>query len=605
MSVANRSQIPAEPPMPSLAPKFPLALLIIALCAIHCLIGGGRPVFSLPTFALLGAAGWATFWTRRPAPQAPSTLCLRTTAALFFYLIVRAAIAPVPYLARADFFLMLGCVVTYLLTVCFFTTIRQRLIVVGVLLTLGLMHSGVAVAQAWIGEEFMLFGFLRAPMGNRASGMFISPNHLAGYLQIAGVLGLSVTWWSARKTGWRIFLGYATAACYIALLLTQSRGGVLCAAFSLLVWGGLAIYVSYVKNPRSLDRALLFGLVGTVLLLAAGAWFVSQNVELRERLATALSRDIRVANWQAALAQFQTAPIFGTGAGTHLYLGRLFRQPELQLDPVHAHSDYLELLAEYGVVGTIGMAAFLAAHASAGGRAMRRAATELRADAAADPSSIALLIGSLAAFAGLAAHSIVDFNLHIPANALTMAFLFGILAQSDASAEDLRPENSNPATSSARRVLPFLGAGLCAISLVAWPGEFLGERARRQLFDEDYLPAAATAEQSLRLDPWNPFTCFHRGEALRLQAELEEKYTGRQAHRNAADRAYRQGLRIFPQDENLLIRRGQVLDRLRRFDEAEASYQAASAADPHLDVLQGFFQEHRRLRAASEPEPDR
>ena len=591
--------------MPSLAHKFPLALLCIGFFAIHCLIGGGRPVFSLPTFALIGAAGWATFRSYRRAPSAASPFCLLATAILFSYLIVRAAIAPVPYLARADIFLMLGCVVSYLLTVCVFTTARQRLIVFGVLLTVGLLHAGMAVAQAWIGDEFMLFGFIRAPMGSRASGMFISPNHLAGYLQVAGVLGLSATWWSTRKTGWRIFLGYATAACYIALLLTQSRGGVLCAAFSLLAWAGLTIYVSYVKNPRNLDRALLFGLVGTILLLGAGAWFVSQHLELRERLATALSRDIRVANWMAALAQFQTAPIFGTGAGTHLYLGRFFRQPELQLDPIHAHGDYLELLAEYGVVGAIGMAVFLTAHARAGFRALRRAATELQINVAPDQSGIALLIGSLAAFAGLAAHSIVDFNLHIPANALTMAFLFGILAQSDSRAEDARQANAQPPPSTAGRILPFVGAVLCAISLAAWPAEFLCERARRQLLDEEYLLAGASAARSLRLDPWNPFTCFHRGEAFRLQAEQEEKYADRQAHRQEADRAYQQGLRIFPQDENLLIRRGQVLDRLRRFDEAEASYQAAMAADPRLNVLKSLYKKHQELRAASEPEPSR
>ena len=595
--------LPIELSMSSLSHKFPLALLGLAFVAIHCLIGGGRPVFSLPTFALLGAAGCATLWIRRSDSIAPSKICLLTTAALFSYLIGRAAIAPVPYLARADLFLMLGCIVVYLLTVLFFTSHRQRLIIVGLLLAVALAHTGVAVVQSWIGEEFMLFDFIRAPMGARASGMFISPNHLAGYLQIAGALGLSVTCWQARKTGWRVFLGYATAASYVALLLTQSRGGVLCAAFSLLVWGGLAIHVSYVKNPRSLDRALLFGLVGTLLLAGAAAWFISHHMELRERLASEFSRDIRVANWQAALAQFQTAPIFGTGAGTHLYLGRLFRQPELQLDPIHAHCDYLELLAEYGLIGAIGMAAFLAAHATSGLRALRRVVRSLRGSVLPDQSGIALLVGALAAFAGLAAHSIVDFNLHMPANALTMAFLFGILAQPDSAADDPRLARHLFAPAAARRLLPFLGAGLCLLSLVAWPGEFLSERARRQLFSDEFLRSATTGAQSIRFDPWNPFTYFHRGEALRLQAEREDKYTARQEFRTAADLAYQQGLRIFPQDENLLLRRAQVLDRLRRFDEAEASYLAAIAADPRLTVLQDFYRKHRKFRAASEPEP--
>ena len=90
---------------------------------------------------------------------------------------------------------------------------------------------------------------------------------------------------------------------------------------------------------------------------------------------------------------------------------------------------------------------------------------------------------------------------------------------------------------------------------------------------------------------------------LAKQAEREEKYAARQEFRTAADLAYEQGLRIFPQDENLLLRRAQVLDRLRRFDEAEASYLAAIAADPRLTVLQDFYRKHRKFRAASEPEP--
>ena len=582
----------------------PLILLITALSVIHGLIGGGRPVFSLPAYGFVAAAGLLTFRTRSSGTGTPSTSCLAGTAVLISYLLVRAALSPVPYLARADIFLMLSCLLIYLLTAIFIITARQRLAVAGALLALGLLHTGVAVVQASLGEEFMLFGFLRAPAGNRASGMFISPNHLAGFLEIVVVLGLSAAWWSARKATVRIFLGYATLCCSAGLLLSQSRGGVICAVFSLLVWGVLTVRAGYLKNPRGFDRVLLFSLVAVIVLLGVGGWFVAEHTELRERLATALERDIRVANWQAALAQFRTAPVFGTGAGTHLYLGRLFRQPELQMDPVHAHNDYLELLAEYGLVGAAGMAFFLAAHAVGGLRALGRLARALRGKPEAGSDALALVIGALAAFATMAAHSVVDFNLHIPANALTMSFLFGILARPDPPAENPEPGfTATAAATRARRALPVLGTGLLALALLAWPGELLTERARLQLRDEEYPEAASSATQGLRLDPWNPFAYFHLGEALRLQAELEPLFAGRQARREQADRAFQQGLRIFPQDENLLVRRAQVLDRLRRFDEAEASFQAALAADPRLEVLQELYQQHRALREASQPDP--
>ena len=53
--------------------------------------------------------------------------------------------------------------------------------------------------------------------------------------------------------------------------------------------------------------------------------------------------------WKAAIDQAKMNPVVGTGAGTYQYLARLFRPPFTQSDPVYAHNDYLQLLAEYGI----------------------------------------------------------------------------------------------------------------------------------------------------------------------------------------------------------------------------------------------------------------
>ena len=567
----------------------PIILLVTALGVCHGLTGGTRPVFSLPIYALLAVAALLTW--RAPFRGAPAQGCLRATGVLFSYLLVRAAFSPLPYLARADIFLMLASLLIYLLTASFFVTAGPRMLVVYVLLALGGLHSLVGIVQAAQGEDFMLFGLVRPATGSRASGLFISPNHLAGFLEIAGVMGLSVAWWSGRKPSVKIVAGYATVCCYIGLLLTQSRGGVLCAVFALLVWMGLTLRAGYLGGSRGFGRALVLGIGAVAVLVAIGGGVVATHDELRERLATALGRDIRVSNWQAALDQFHLAPVFGTGAGTHLYLGRLFRRADLQFDPIHAHNDYLELLAEYGLVGTACLAAFLALHAARAWRAMGRMARALHATEEAGHDDLALVIGALAALAALGAHSFLDFNLHIPGNALVMAFVFGILARPETVAE-----NHGPAAPAAGLGLPVLGGAVLVLALLAWPGEFFTERARILLRDEQYPEAIASATRALRLDPWNPFTCLHLGEALRLQAELEPVYADRQARRQDAERAFQQGLHLFPQDENLLVRRGQVLDRLQRFDEAEASFQAALAADPRLEVLRQFYEKHRALR---------
>jgi len=579
----------------------PLALMVTAFVLIHCLVGGTLPVFSLPPYAVLAIAGILAVRSPPPAPSALASHCLLGTAVLFSYLIVRAALSPVPYLARADIFLMLGCLLVYLITTRILVTARQRIFVVGALMALGIVHTLVGVVQAAQSEDFMLFGFTRGSGESRASGMLISPNHFAGFLEMVGVLGLSIAWWSARKPAVRIFAGYCTLCCYIGLLLSQSRGGVLCSAVSLVAWAALTFRAGYLGDPRRFHRVLFLGIGALAILLSIGGWIVVQHIELRERLATTFGDDIRFSLWQAAVAQFHSAPFFGTGAGTHLYLGRLYRQPDLQSDPVHVHSDYLELLAEYGLIGAGAMLIFLSLHAASGLRTVGRLARTIREKEGSGSDELALVVGALAAFAGLAAHSALDFNLHIPGNALVMAFLIGILAQPT----ETREASAQPPIAPARLALPALGGVVLVLAVLAWPGEFFTERARVALRDQEYPAAIATATRARKLDPWNPFTCFYLGEAYRLQAELGADYVTRKAHREEADQAFQQGLRLFPQDENLLIRRAQVLDRLQRFDQADASYRAAIAVDPQLEILRELYEKHRALRDSALPPPVR
>jgi O-antigen ligase len=117
---------------------------------------------------------------------------------------------------------------------------------------------------------------------------------------------------------------------------------------------------------------------------------------------------------------FLDHPGFGTGLGTFqsvypryetLYDGKIVN---------HAHNDYLEALAETGIAGGLCCAWFLLLLVLQG---LNRI---LKPDAAA----AALQTGGLAGCVGLLVHSLVDFNLHIPSNAL-LFFLLAALATSE------------------------------------------------------------------------------------------------------------------------------------------------------------------------------
>jgi len=75
----------------------------------------------------------------------------------------------------------------------------------------------------------------------------------------------------------------------------------------------------------------------------------------------------------------------------------------------HTHNDYVEALAETGIVGGLLGAAFLL---------LLLWASWARLVGAAESADMAYHIGAVAACAGLLVHSLVDFNLHIPSNAL-------------------------------------------------------------------------------------------------------------------------------------------------------------------------------------------
>jgi O-antigen ligase len=118
---------------------------------------------------------------------------------------------------------------------------------------------------------------------------------------------------------------------------------------------------------------------------------------------------------------FLDHPFVGTGLGTlqlvyppyeSLYDGKIVN---------HTHNDYLEVLAETGLLGGICCAWFL-------GVLLVQSLERLRQFN--NSFSGALQLSGFLACSGFLVHSLVDFNLHIPANAL-LFFLMAHLATAE------------------------------------------------------------------------------------------------------------------------------------------------------------------------------
>ncbi len=581
--------------------------LIATLAWIQGLIGGTRLLFAIPPYLVLATAGVLSIVAlRRRTPLPPGGIIL-TTLLFAGYILLRAANSEVTYLWWPDFLMTLAALIVYLITALQLVSAPARLWVVAAVLLLALGQTALAWYQNLSGTPYHFFGFENrhiSSLGVRGTGMFISGNHLAGFLESSAMLALGVALWARLPLAVRLLAGAVALFCYSGVAVSGSRGGYLSSAFSLLVFAFLSGRAWLAATGQRLGartwKPLLLGAGGLLLLLGVVAWIGSQNHLVVRRFQAIGTKDIRWANWAAAVDQFQLAPVLGTGAGTHLIYGRLFRRAELQTDPVHAHGDYLELLAEYGLVGGALALLFLGAHllpsyreqGYISGVRMRAGPGVLRSN------TLALSIGAWGGIAALLAHSVVDFNMHIPANALFYAFLFGILANAGATRAQTPLWLSTLMAS--RMAIPVLGVALLLLALPKLEGEKWAEKARAALRDGDYQSAIRFSRSAILVEPVNPYPWFYLGEANQaIGVQLPVPHL-RETHLIQAVDAYEQGLKRLPHDHSLLIRLGQAHDRLGRYDEAEAAYKEALEWDPNLGAIHAYYAVHLQRRGRTE-----
>ncbi len=568
---------------------FTAILLAAALLLIEGLAGGTRLIFSLPTLALLGLLALLAPLLRRRIEVAPRPTCLAATALFIGYALARAAGSSGVFLGWADGFTMLGCIAVYLLTVFCIPDSRDRRVVLTALSLLALGEIFLGLRQYATGETWLPFGMSRPLLDTkRAAGTLINANHYAGMLEMLGALAVSFAAWGSWS-GWkRAFAGYTGLLCYVGIVISGSRGGWASAVFSLAIFSLLSLYVQRQTRPRKFPLGVAFSIFLGIAALGGGVKLMLKNPALENRIGSLGAQfegkyDIRIYNWQAALDQFHLAPLIGTGPGTHLYYGRQFRRVEVQSDPIHAHSDYLELLAEYGILGAAAAALFIMAHLIGGWRACRwlvqKELHDTHEAVRVCHDGLALQIGALSGLAALLVHSAVDFNLHIPGNALLAAFLCGLLASPDAP----------PLADATRRriawlrwLTPIAGSVLIFVTVTHWRGAFFGEKARISLREDQLGDAINFSEIAIAAEKQNPELYFVRGLALRVTALRSTFSADRERLLTSALADFRETLRLFPQDENAMIRMAQTLAELRRFQEADAAFQSAIQLDPRL-----------------------
>jgi tetratricopeptide (TPR) repeat protein len=203
---------------------------------------------------------------------------------------------------------------------------------------------------------------------------------------------------------------------------------------------------------------------------------------------------------------------------------------------------------------------------------------------------LALNIGALSAIGAYLVHSMVDFNMHVPANALLIAFVFGILGDPGTPlGVEIPRTNLSVAPGVAAAVL---GAILLIQSARLLPGEYFAERARVTLEGEDPGGAVAEAKKALTYEQKNPDIYFYLGRGLEALGDEQRQPDNRNSYYDAAIAAFDKAHHLAPLEGSYPLDMAFVYDAMARFSEAEWMYDVARSRDPRSVMLANMYQMH-------------
>ncbi len=268
----------------------------------------------------------------------------------------------------------------------------------------------LAVLEAWLG--------LAQASDDIACGTYANRNHFAGLLAIC--LPFPLAWGLSilrcrttrvlpvRPAGAACLLFAVVALLLAAVIRSESRMGFIASLVALAV-------VAAVELGIRRRLVLLFAAVAAAFVFLPTDGLIARFAGI----APDLSADTRAQLWRESLPIVRDYPVLGCGLGAYESVMSRYKTVGPLNTVDFAHNDYIQLLAEGGAVGFVLVMLLGVTIATAAAR-----------QAAARPRHARAYVSTacLAALSAIALHSMFDFNLHIPANAIAVAWISGLAA---------------------------------------------------------------------------------------------------------------------------------------------------------------------------------
>jgi len=527
----------------------------------------------LQCLTVLAILLWAVRLWLKPRPQFLMPPMGWAVLAFAVYAVVRYFTADIEYVARLELIRVLTYACLYFIIVN--NLYRQETVnlTTYVMTFLGMCVAFYACYQFFTGNNH-IWHFENTAYRGRGTGTYYNPNHLAGFLEMLLPLAIAYTIAGRVKPVLRILIGYSALVMLAGIGVSLSRGGWLATSLTLILF---FLVLLFHRGYRIAAGAALLA------LLLGGAVIAPKSIRIQQRAEAALREAgekeySRYLLWRPAIRLWEEDVLFGIGPGHFDYRFRAVRPQEIQLRPDRAHNDYLNTLVDWGIIG-FAIVSLALGLLVAGIRNCWRFVGGRAPDLGSRRSNrFAFVLGGSFGLLALGVHSMVDFNMQIPANAILAVALMALVSTHLRFATDRYWFNARrPVVALVTLVLLacFSTLGIAGVRRAREYAAF--ERAAQQ--DSYSNPRIAALEQAFAAEPKNSQTAYEIGECYRVQS-----WEGGDDYADLARQAmtwFARARELNPYDGYSSLRYGMCLDWLGEFDKSWPYFSRAEELDPN------------------------
>ena len=429
--------------------------LILGITLAVLAFGGTEPAsFAIVEVLLFVAAALHVVWGLREG-KCISPACFLISGGLVA--IVLAQLCPLPvgwvgraaeplgghyssltiesYSTRSELLILLTCLIGFFLAQIIAQDRKRMRRLAQCFVALGVFEAVYGLVQYLAGWQ-RIFLYIKKYDLEEATGTYINRNHYAGFLEMALPFSLALAWYEFRKlrrghnesaTSLRdlivsqsglpklILYVFIAVLLFSALLFSRSRMGILAASASILV-----IFFLISVAGRHVKTVLILSTAFAILAGSAAIWIgpgpIAERFEDVSQEYSQYDRS-RLSIWQGTGRLIEEHPFLGTGLGTFPIAYTKVQSTFLGEFVNHAHNDYLEIASDLGLPAALALFASLIYLFVGAARGF------LSAEKGFDRAIALACVGSMLA---IFLHSLTDFNLHIPANALLFSSILGL-----------------------------------------------------------------------------------------------------------------------------------------------------------------------------------